>query len=214
MRILAISDEVVPTVWSLGVRRLEPDVVLSAGDLPFDYLEYLVSTLNVPLAFVPGNHDRDLSGITVSRVGMALRAGLPAREPGPAGALNVDGRCVDLGDLRVAGLGGSIRYRPGANQYTERQQARRARRLVRAARRLTRDGRGVDVLLTHTPPLGVGDGDDAAHRGFAVLHRVIRLLQPRYLLHGHIHPYGLATPEHVVGTTRVVNVVGRRVLDL
>lgn len=153
MRILAISDEVVPTMWNRGVRRLEPDVVRSAGDLPFDYLEYLVSTLNVPLAFVPGNHDRDLSGITVSRVGLALRAGRPAREPGPAGALNVDGRCVDLGDLRVAGLGGSIRYRPGANQYTERQQARRARRLIRATRRLTRrDGRGVDVLLTRAHP--------------------------------------------------------------
>lgn len=215
MRILAVSDEVVPTVWTRGVRRLEPDVVLSGGDLPFDYLEFLVSTLDVPLGFVPGNHDRDLSGVTLSRLGLALRAGLPAPDPGPAGAVNLDGRCVDLGDLRVAGLGGSVRYRPGPNQYTERQQARRARGLIRSARRLRRgDGRGVDVVLTHAPPLGVGDGDDVAHRGFAALHHVIKALAPRYLLHGHIHPYGISTPEHLVGTTRVLNVVGRRLVEL
>jgi len=34
------------------------------------------------------------------------------------------------------------------------------------------------------------------------------------LLHGHIHPHGEPVPDRRIGTTRVVNVVGRKVLEL
>jgi len=33
------------------------ELVLSCGDLPYYYLEYIVSMLNVPLLYVHGNHD-------------------------------------------------------------------------------------------------------------------------------------------------------------
>ena len=82
-----------------------------------------MNALDAPLAFVPGNHDPDLSGYRLSPSGMLLRAGLPVRSPWPAGALNGDGQVLDIGGLRVAGLGGCIRYRNGSNQYTERQRA-------------------------------------------------------------------------------------------
>lgn len=36
------------------------DVVISCEDLCCEYLDYLVSMLNVPLLYVPGNHDNDL----------------------------------------------------------------------------------------------------------------------------------------------------------
>ena len=61
IRVLAVSDEIAPAVNRFEVRELEPDLIVSCGDLPFDYLEYLVSTLNVPMVFVPGNHDPDLT---------------------------------------------------------------------------------------------------------------------------------------------------------
>jgi 3',5'-cyclic AMP phosphodiesterase CpdA len=219
VRILAVSDEVDPRLETPLVRRLRPDVLLGAGDLPVDYLEYLVNAFEVPLAFVPGNHDPDFSGVRRSRAGLLLRAGLPAEEIGPAGGVDADGLVVDLrsraGTLRVAGLGGSIRYRPGPNQYTQRELARRGRRLVRRAARLTRrDGRPVDVLLTHSPPLDCGDADDPPHRGFAALHDVTAALRPRLLLHGHIHPYGQPEPDRQLGGTRVVNVVGHKLLEL
>ena len=35
--------------------------------------------------------------------------------------------------------------------------------------RRPRDGRRVDILLTHAPPRGVGDGDDPVHQGFTAL---------------------------------------------
>lgn len=56
---------------------------------------------------------------------------LPDTPPWPPGAINADGRIVDVAGLRRAGLGGSPRYRGGPNQYTDRQQARRARGLRR-----------------------------------------------------------------------------------
>jgi hypothetical protein len=158
--VLAVSDEVDNALYAdVGAVR-EARLIVACGDLPFDYLGYLMNALDVPLVFVPGNHDPDVSGYRTSRAGLTLQAGLPARPPWPAGAVNADRAVVDVADLRVAGLGGSPRYRDGPNQYTPREQARRARSLARRARwRKLRDGRGVDVLLTHAPPRGTGDRD-------------------------------------------------------
>lgn len=209
-KLLTVSDEIVEALWTERVaeRFGSVDLVLAAGDLPFDYLEFLAAALDRPLVFVPGNHDADLSGYSRRR-GLWLAAGFPARYPGPDGAVNADGRVVEVAGLRIAGLGGSIRYNDGPNQWTERQQSRRAARLVRAARR-----RPVDVLLTHSPPLGVGDRDDPPHRGFACLHTVVTRLNPTVLVHGHIHPYGQPVPDRSMGETRVLNTVGYRILEL
>src|SRR2546428_11587343 len=94
------------------LERLRPALVLTCGYLPFDYLEYIVSRVNVPLLYVPGNHDPDLGpgDDTFS----PLRAERPSK--GPEGCVNVDGRIVEAAGLRVAGLGGSMRYGPGAHQ--------------------------------------------------------------------------------------------------
>ncbi|WP_253776931.1 metallophosphoesterase family protein [Goodfellowiella coeruleoviolacea] len=214
IRVLAVADEVVEELWTDQVRRHRVDLVVAAGDLPFDYLEYLTSALDRPCVFVPGNHDPDLSGYS-RRWGLWTKAGLPVRWPGPAGAVNADARVVDVAGLRIAGLGGSIRYRNGPNQWTERQQARRLRRVIRlAAWRRLRDGRGVDVLLTHAPPAGCGDEPDRPHQGFACLHRAVARLRPALLLHGHIHPHGTVRPDRRLAGTGVVNVVGYRVLDI
>jgi hypothetical protein len=168
--------------------------------------------LDAPLAFVAGNHDPDVSGYTAARNGLVLRAGLPAEPPWPAGAMNADGHVVDVAGLRIAGLGGCVRYSDGPNQYTPRQQRRRARRLIIRARWLRfRDGRGVDVVLTHAPPLGVGDGNDGVHRGFAAHLDLMARLRPLLLLHGHVP---VRTGELRWDGTAVRNVVGRRVLEI
>lgn len=215
VRVLAVSDEVDESL-SVDTRPARgAQLILACGDLPFDYLRYLMDALELPLVFVPGNHDPEVSGYRISRAGLVLRAGLPANVPWPPGAVNADGRVVDVAGLRIAGLGGSPRYREGPNQYSQRQQARRAAALARRAtwRRL-RDGRRVDVLLTHAPPRGVGDGDDLPHQGFDCLHRLVARLQVPLLLHGHVHPYGSETPDRSLGKTLVRNVVGRHVFDV
>ena len=215
-RILAVADEVEESLGREALVRLRPDLVLSAGDLPFDYLEYLVTALNVPLLYVPGNHDPSLRERREELAWPPSISRKDARDPvGPLGCTNVDGRIEDVGGIWVAGLGGSIRYREGPNQYTQKEMRRRARRLRRrVAVRGLRGRRGVDVLLTHAPPLGVGDEDDPAHRGFEALVELVERLSPKLLVHGHIHPYGQAKPDRQLGTTTVVNAVPFRLLEV
>jgi hypothetical protein len=215
VRVLALADDVDESLWHDLTPVRDVELILAGGDLPFEYLDHLSSTLDVPLVFVPGNHDPDVEGYRQGRSGMFLRAGLPAEPPWPAGALNADGRVVDVAGLRVAGLGGSVRYREGPNQYTQGQQRRRARRLAAVARwRRLRDGRRVDVVLTHAPPRHLGDGDDPAHQGFDALIGLVAQLDPQLLLHGHVHPYGGPHPDHHIGRTIVRNIVGRHVLTI
>jgi calcineurin-like phosphoesterase family protein len=214
VHVLAVSDEVDDVLVADPHIARGTELILACGDLPFDYLGALMDALDAPLVFVPGNHDPDLSGYRFAHSGLILRAGLPARPPWPAGAVNADGRVVDVAGVRVAGLGGCLRYRDGPNQYSESRQARRARALRVRARWHRPRGRRVDVLLTHAPPRGVGDGDDPPHRGFGALIPLVERLRPPLLLHGHVHPYGVATPDRQLGQTVVRNVVGRHLFDV
>lgn len=213
--VLAVSDEVDDALREDAGLAAGAELIVSCGDLPFEYLAGLMGRLDVPLVFVPGNHDPDVSGYRTSRSGLTTRSGMPADPPWPPGAVNADGRVVDVAGLRIAGLGGSLRYREGPNQYTDRQLGRRARAIRRrAAWRRMRDGRRVDLLLTHAPPRGLGDADDSPHRGFTALTGLITALRPAFLLHGHIHPYGAAAPDRRLGDTVVRNVVGRHIVDV
>jgi hypothetical protein len=218
VRVLAVSDEVDDAIAADPGPVRGADLIVACGDLPFEYLGSLMNAFDIPLVFVPGNHDPDLSGYRSSRAGLTLRAGMPVRAPWPDGAVNADGHVVDAAGLRLAGLGGCLRYRDGPNQYTDRQQARRALAGRAAARwRRQRDGRGVDVLLTHAPPRGVGDGDDPPHRGFTALHGLTAALRPAALLHGHVHPvraYGAQAESGRIGGTVVWNVTGWHLLEI
>ncbi|MFD1859127.1 metallophosphoesterase [Aeromicrobium camelliae] len=190
VRVLAVADEEIPTAESRA-RGLDVDVLLAAGDLPWDYLENLGRLLEVPAVFVPGNHDPVTGG-----------------DVAPGGFISADGHVVEAAGLRIAGLGGCVRYNNGPHQYTQEEYRLRVRRLVA-------EGRGaVDVLLTHTPASGLGDDADPAHRGIDALHDAIATLTPSWHLHGHIHPYGLQKPTHQVGTTTVLNVIPWTVIEV
>ena len=215
VRVLAVADEVSDALWGPRATALAPDLVLGAGDLPWDYLEFLASATDAPVLFVPGNHDEALPPARLHRSGQFLRAGLPCDPPRPVGCRSVDGTVVDVAGLRVAGLGGCVRYRPGPNQYSQREYHRRAARLLRRIARHQRRGPGpVDVLLTHAPPRGLGDGDDRPHVGIEALHPLLEQLRPRWHLHGHIHPYGQARPDRRVGTTTVRNVIPYKMIEI
>ncbi len=185
--ILAVSDVVDDRVWS-SAPSLGADLVVSCGDLPNDYLEYLVLATGAPLVYVAGNHDSRQS---------------------PRGCVSVDGRVETVLGLRVGGLGGAPRYRPGPHQYTERQMARRARRLVRAAK-----GK-LDVFVTHAAPAGVGDDPtDNVHRGFAAFLTVLDACHPRLMVHGHVQTYGPHPGARRWDGTPIVNAIPHRVLTL
>lgn len=187
VRVLAIADEEHQVPGVQAIRDLRPDLVLSAGDLPWSLLEHVAAAVDVPVLYVPGNHDPVID----------------RRHPGPTGATCVDGLVVEAAGLRVAGLGGCVRYRPGPHQYTQAEYADRVRALCRRAERAV----PVDVVLTHAPPSGLGDGEDGAHVGVEALHDALTVLEPSWHLHGHIHPYEGARPDRVLGPTTIRNVI-------
>ena len=210
VKVLVIADEVAPHLQVHTLRQIAPDLVLSAGDLPWDYLEYVASTVDVPVVFVPGNHDPEIEKARLGRNGTYTSSGIPCDAPRPRGAVNADQQVIDVVGLRIAGLGGCVRYRPGPNQFTQREYHRRAKRLLRRARK----GPPVDVLLTHAPPRGLGDGEDGPHVGIEALHPVLERLTPTWHLHGHIHPYGQKMPDRHVGPTTLRNVIPWKVLEV
>ena len=118
IRVLAVSDEVSEGLLANVSQVRSAQLILACGDLPAEYLGTLMNVLDVPLVFVPGNHDPDQSGYRVSRSGLITRAGFTARPPWPSGAINADGRVVDVAGVRVAGLGGCLRFRgsPGRDR--------------------------------------------------------------------------------------------------
>jgi Icc-related predicted phosphoesterase len=192
VRVLAVADEELPAMES-RVRDLRVDLVLAAGDLPWGYLESLVSLVGAPAAYVPGNHDPST-----------------ARGKGPRGLIDLDGRVLTIGGLRIAGLGGCVRYNEGPHQYTQDQYDKRARRLLKDAGKAGQ----VDVLLTHAPPYGLGDEPDPCHVGISALHGVLETLQPAWHLHGHIHPYGMRKPDRELGRTTIRNVIPWQVIEI
>jgi Icc-related predicted phosphoesterase len=214
--ILAVADEVEEALYGSRLDGVRPSLIVGCGDLPSEYLEYLQTRLNVPLVYVPGNHDPDLIPPTDPVWPPAPQTSGFGDPPGPLGGINADGTVVDVAGLRIAGLGGSIRYRLGPNQYTQQQMRTRARRLRRrAAWKRLRDRGDVDVIVSHAPPFGVGDEpDDPAHVGVEALNDLIERLRPRLVLHGHVHPHGVERQDRTVGKTVIMNVIPARLVEI
>ncbi len=202
MRVLTVSDVVLDLLHSPALKQVASGVelILSCGDLPSDYLEYMVSVLNVPMYYVMGNH-----------------GGAGGEKPEPDGAENIDGRVVEYQGLLIAGLEGSQRYNDRPNyQYTENDMRGKIAMLSPALiMNRARYGRYLDILITHAPPAGIHDLPDVPHRGFKSFVWFIDHYQPRYLIHGHIHVYDQR--EEMVshrGATTIVNAYGYRILEI
>lgn len=208
MKILAVSDRVMDQLYCSDVRSKYPDVdmIIGCGDLPFYYLDFLVSAMDVPLFYVRGNHDR---GPQYTITGKVL-------EQVPGG-VDLHGSVIRHNGLLIAGLEGSMRYRPGAPfMYTEAEMRREIARLIpRLLWNKQRHGRYLDLLITHSPPFGIHDRPDLPHTGFKVFLNVMKLFKPKVLLHGHIHIYRRTTQvTSVFEETTILNVYPYRLVDL
>jgi Icc-related predicted phosphoesterase len=224
MRILAVSDIEDPVLgehfddryW----RSARIDFLVSCGDLPATYLSVLVSLFDVPLFYVPGNHDGSY------------------RDAPPEGCESIDGRFVVWRGLRILGVGGSPWYNGGPNQYREWHMRLR---IVRAKPRIWQAG-GIDLIVTHAPPrldlppagsrpedqsiltehppsnqlpTIAPSANDHVHQGFSAFTQLIRTYHPRLFLHGHMHlGYGSATRAVELDGTRIVDAYSHVVLDL
>ncbi len=207
MKILAVSDRVIDWLYSGHVREKfsDVDLIIGCGDLPFYYLDFLTSALDRPLVYVRGNHDIGPQYAADGTVWTEVRGGV-----------DIHKRVVQRGGLILAGLEGSMRYRPNApHMYTDSEMTVQMAQLVpQLLWNRQRYGRAVDILVTHSPPLGIHDRTDLPHTGFKVFLSFMRLFKPRYLLHGHIHLYRTDTQTVTrYEETTVINVYPYRLID-
>lgn len=195
MKILAIADEESKYLWDYYDENLfkEVDIILSAGDLKAKYLSFLTTVSHKPVYYVPGNHDYRYEV-----------------EP-PRGCDCLDDVMFVYNGIRFLGLGGSYRYKKGPYQYTEREMAKRIRHL----KVLIHQFGGVDILVTHSPALGHGDGDDLCHKGFDAFNNFIKTYKPSYMIHGHQHltySHSIKRIDYVDQTT-IINAYNYHLFD-
>ncbi len=196
MKILTVSDSVEPLLFDQFDCSNFPDVdlILSCGDLPSEYLTFLVTMFNVPLFYVRGNHDSHYD----------LRP--------PEGCVDLHAQVMTYQGIRFLGLEGSRWYNGGPHQYTDQQMRWMIRKL---GWRLFWQG-DIDVIITHAPPRRIHDAEDLCHRGFKCFHQIIERYAPRYFIHGHIHTRFDHPQERVttIEQTRVINTFGYCELDI
>ena len=207
MRLLAVSDQVGEALYSALVGELlgPIDLILGCGDLPYWYLEFLLTALDAPLYYVHGNHDPLVEYSTQS-----------GTKTCPGGGVNVDRQTVVDRGLIIGGLEGCVRYKPDArHQYTQEEMRLRACALLpQLVWNRISYGRWLDVLIAHAPPLGIHNGPDRVHTGFEVYLDLMRYFRPRYLLHGHTHVGRSGTCETCYLNTTVINVYPYRVVEI
>jgi len=196
MKILAVSDEECAALWEYYTpgKLKEYDLILSCGDLNSKYLSFLVTMARCPLLYVVGNHDK--------RYKIAP----------PEGCDPIDDHFVVYNGVRILGLGGCRRYNSGDFQYTESQMRRRIRRLSFQLW----VHKGVDIVVTHAAPEGLGDDEDPCHMGFACFRKLLDKYKPQYLVHGHVHvTYGNDIPRVIeYGNTKIINAYERYVFEI
>ncbi|MBF0202818.1 MAG: metallophosphoesterase [Desulfamplus sp.] len=196
MKILSVSDVVVPQLYKEFDKEMFAgiDLVLACGDLPPEYLSFILHSLGAPLYYVRGNHD--------------IRHDLAP----PMGCIDIHGRIVTFNNLKIMGFSGSRWYNGGVNQYTEAQM----KKIIRGMKLSIWWNKGVDIIITHAPPRHIHDAEDPCHKGFRSFCKVIDKYRPDYFIHGHIHQHFKSHQERItnVNTTKVINTYGYHIIEL
>jgi len=193
MKILIVSDVISPSLYEhINVEKFSDiDLILSAGDLRSRYLTFLTTVLKKPLLYIHGNHDTHYD------------------DQPPLGCICIEDIVYDFNGLKIAGLGGCREYRGGKHQYSERAMSKKIKKNKKAFKK------GFDILLTHSPAFGLGDGEDHAHIGFKSFIKLLDDHKPKYMIHGHQH-LNYKQQERIIqyNETTIINGFQYYILDL
>ena len=233
MKILCVSDYVDPLIYNQNVKHVfsDIDLILCAGDLPMDYIDFIVTVFNKPTYFVFGNHDlkeyhlyhKDIRiensrfpknydqavhghGATYLGFKTFVNENLVFEEP-------------DTGKktpLLIAGTSGTLKYNNGLCQFSEFQMKLKLLKMVpKLIINKIKYGRYLDIFMTHASPRHIHDHEDPCHLGFECYNWFLRRFKPTYMVHGHIHLYDLR--EERIGqyyNSTVVNAYAHYVIEL
>ena len=196
IKILTVSDRVETQLYEdfRAERFAGIDLILSCGDLPPEYLSFLVTMLNVPVYYVRGNHDVRLGGYR------------------PEGCVDLDAKFVRFRGLRIMGFEGSHWYNGKAHQYTERQMRHK---IFKVRLKMWRH-KGVDIIITHAPPRHIHDAEDPCHRGFECFRHLIEKYAPQFFIHGHMHFNYTIQKRRLtqIDNTKVINSYGHYIFEI
>ena len=206
MKILAVSDRESPLIYSPNIKTRfdDIDIVLSCGDLSYFYLEYMISSLDIPLYFVRGNHAVD------------VEYGVAGTRTAPWGGIDLHKKVIrdKQTGLILAGIEGSLKYNDRDYQYSQLRMWWMVLQLIPSLiiNRI-RYGRFLDIFVTHAPPLGIHDQKDRPHKGILAFKWFDKLFHPTYHLHGHIHIYKPGTVRETdLGDTKIINAFAYRIV--
>jgi Icc-related predicted phosphoesterase len=205
MRLVAVSDALVEWIYSPKIRQLlaDTDLVIGCGDLPQYYLDYIASSLDVPLFHVHGNHSIPEPGGNHDGINSS-------------GLIDLHCKVISFKGYTFAGVEGSLRYNHESYQYSQCEMWLNVFRLVPGLlkNRLTY-GKYLNLFVTHAPAWGIHDQPDLAHQGIKAFRWLLNHFRPDYHIHGHIHVY---RPDMVLDsifeTTRVINAYGYITIEL
>lgn len=195
MKILILSDVESKYLWDYFEKeKIEGiDLILSCGDLKAEYLSFLASFTKAPVLYVCGNHD-------------------DYETDAPDGCICIENKIYVHEGIRIMGLGGSLRYNNGVNQYTQKQMKNRLKKMWLQLK----IKKGIDILLTHAPAAGINEGEDHVHKGFEAFTEILDVYKPKYFIHGHVHKnyQQKFRRESVYNETTVINGYERYVIDI
>lgn len=233
MKILCVSDFVDPLIYNQNVKEAFSDIdaILCAGDLPMDYIDFIVSVFNKPTYFIFGNHNlkefhyyhKDGS-INTSKYFESYNTNSPGHGATYLGfktianydLLVTDSRTGKKTPLLLAGVSGSLKYNKGLNQYSDFQMKLKLIKMIpKLFINKIKYGRYLDVFMTHASPRHIHDHEDPCHKGFECYNWFIEKFRPAFMVHGHIHLYDMR--EERVGRyfdTTVVNAYSHYVIEL
>lgn len=185
MKVLVIADRPPKSPIREAVQNENINLIITLGDLEYTQIAELDLITNIPKIGVYGNHCTPGYMEQLGIVDMHLKT------------LEVDG-------ISFGGFEGSHRYKNYhfAKMYTQDE-----------AVELMKDFPYVDVFIAHSPPAGINDEDDPAHKGLIALRNYLDQKQPKYFFHGHTYP----TPDSLVqkcNNTNVVYVTADKIVEL
>lgn len=195
VKVLLVSDVEDSYIWDHfdHERFKDIELVISCGDLKADYLEYIANMIKAPVLYVNGNHDTRYL------------------EKPPGGCIPIDDKIFVYKNIRILGLGGSIDYNKGVFQYSQKEMHKRVLKLKLSLWK----HKGFDILVTHSPAKGIGDGKDICHQGFEAFVDVLNKYSPKYFFYGHQHlEYGNGARKMIYNTTITINAFKYHIIEI
>ena len=231
MKILCVSDYVDPLIYNQNVKEIFPDIdaIICAGDLPMDYIDFIVSVFNKPTYFIFGNHNLKDFGFYHKIDSPQGQQQYMQRKHHGSGAKYMgfktsveniftikDSVTGKERPLLMAGVSGSLKYNNGLCQYSDFEMKLKLIKMIpKLLKNKKKYGTYLDIFLTHATPRHIHDHEDPCHKGFECFNWFIEKFKPTYMIHGHIHIYDMREERiGVYNNTTVINAYAHHILEI